>query len=272
MPQVPPLNLDEAYQLGELWPPSPEYPGTPDYNDQTNQHSAGDNTTSQAASGSGSGSGCIPITASGTHADLQGASTSMSSNLGSGNGSFGLRPCDWCDKPTGRWCDHCEDSYRCPDTGLHGKPLCSHHDNHYKFCRDCIRVARPAASTSEAFLAFRHLSSIQEARQAYIHFPTAHEALWDKLCDRKLNVHPAPSRKLSPTCGKTVTSLPKSSLITPPSYGEQKMTNPRSRLTAQVLTADLPGLMAACLNTPCSEYHATTCQVKWSFTSEAQTT
>ena len=88
----------------------------------------------------------------------------------------------------------------------------------------------------------------------------------------KRNAHAALSRKLSLTCGMTAVYLLKSSLITPPSYGEQKMINPRSRSPAQASTADLLGQMVACLNTPCSEYYATTCQVKSSFTSEAQIT
>ena len=50
------------------------------------------------------------------------------------------RKCDWCETPTGRWCDYCEHTYTCPNTKAKGRALCSVHDQYANvgMCRQCL--------------------------------------------------------------------------------------------------------------------------------------
>ena len=50
------------------------------------------------------------------------------------------RRCSWCVTPTARWCDRCESSFLCPVTGMHGRALCSFHDQpmSVNMCRTCF--------------------------------------------------------------------------------------------------------------------------------------
>jgi len=50
------------------------------------------------------------------------------------------RHCNWCNTPTGRWCDYCEHTYTCPHTNSKGRALCSVHDQHANvgMCRQCF--------------------------------------------------------------------------------------------------------------------------------------
>jgi hypothetical protein len=47
------------------------------------------------------------------------------------------RPCVYCSLITGNWCDGCEDSYVCPQTGLFGRALCTECEEKHEECAAC---------------------------------------------------------------------------------------------------------------------------------------